>query len=73
MTNEQLQRIKDLSPQDFAALGMQHVAFVKRIEAKGQVSWSIHLADGSQIAVADDRDVAFAAVRQQDLEPLNVH
>jgi hypothetical protein len=73
MTNEQLPSLRDLSAQDLAALGVEHVAYVRRIVMQDQVGWSIHLADGTQIAMADDRDVAFAAVRQHDLEPLSVH
>ena len=30
-------------------------------------------ADGTQIAIMADRDVAFAAVRQNDLGPVSVH
>jgi hypothetical protein len=73
MTNEQQQWLRDLSTQDLVALGLENVAFVKRIVVHDQVGWSIHMADGTQIAMADERDVAFAAVRQHNLEPLSVH
>ena len=33
----------------------------------------VAVRDGTQIAVLGDREVAFATVRQHDLEPLSVH
>ena len=73
MTNENIAKLKHLPAKDFAMLGFQYVAYVKPVVTQQQVAWSVHVADGSQIAVLNKRDVAFAAVRQQDLEPLSVH
>jgi len=33
----------------------------------------VHAADGTQITVLPDREIALATVRQHDLEPLSVH
>ncbi len=33
----------------------------------------VHAADGSRIAILDDRDTAFAAARANDLAPVSVH
>ncbi len=72
--NEVIQeRLRQLSEQDLALLGVQQVAYVRRVVEEDQVAWSIHAANGTQIGVADERDVAFAAVKQHDLEPLSVH
>lgn len=38
-----------------------------------QKFFALHLADGRRVAVMDDRDLAFAAARQHDLEPVSVH
>jgi len=73
MQNQILERLRQLSPNDLAALGVRHIAYVKRVQGRNQVGWSIHAADGTQIAVADQRDMAVAAARQQHLEPLSVH
>ncbi len=71
---EQLtERLRQLSPADFASLGVQYIAFVKRVETRHQVGWSIHAADGTQIGVTDQREIALATVRQHELEPLSVH
>ena len=68
-----LETIRDISPRDFAMLGVEDVAFVKPVEADGKTAYSIHAADGTEMGLVSDREVAFAAVRQHDLEPLSVH
>lgn len=62
-----------LTATDFAALGVQNLAFVRKVEEGGTVQWGIFSADGTPIGIAPSRDVAFAAVRQHDLEPMSVH
>ena len=63
----------ELSPQDFLMLGVNAVAYVKKEQREGQEVFVIHSADGSPIAVMGDHETAFAAVRQNDMEPLSVH
>lgn len=62
-----------LSPQDFAALGVDTIAYVKAVMVDDKAGFAIHAADGSPVAVMNDQEVAWAAVRQNGLEPLNVH
>lgn len=62
-----------ISQQDLAAWGVNDVAYVKTIVDDGETRYSVHAADGTQMAVMSDRDVAFAAIRQHDLEPVSVH
>ncbi len=63
-----------MSPQDFALLGMDQVAFVKPGRREGHEGFAVCAADGTEIAfIENDREVAFAAVRQHDLEPVSVH
>ncbi len=68
-----LETIRDISTRDFAMLGVEDVAFVKPVEADGRTAYSIHAADGTEMGLVSEREVAFAAVRQHDLEPLSVH
>ena len=56
-----------------AMIGEGTTAYIKRIEVDGAAAWAIHGADGSELAVMGDRDVAFAAARQHDLEPFSVN
>ena len=65
--------LRHLSPRDFATFGMNHIAYVKPVEVKGAKGFAIHAADGTPITVLPRRDDAFAAIRQNDLEPVSVH
>ena len=40
---------------------------------KGITLYAIHAADGTPIAIMDNRDAAFGAALQNDLIPLSVH
>ena len=62
-----------MSARDFALWGVEDVAYIRPVEIDGKVAWAICAADGSGIGVAPERDLAFAAARQHDLEPLSVH
>ena len=65
--------IRQLSPEDFAAFGVDHVAYVKPVTVNGVAAFAVHAADGTPLTVLPDREVASAAVRQNDLEPVSVH
>jgi len=57
-----------------AHFGLEQVAYVKPITLEnGETAFAIHAADGQEVAVLAERAVAFAAVRQNDLEPVSVH
>lgn len=64
---------KSMAAREFALLGVHGLAYVKPVEVDGQRMWSLHSADGKQLGMSDDRDAAFIALRQHDLEPLSVH
>ena len=68
-----VERVRQISARELALLGMQDIAYVKRAVVNGEPGYTVHAADGTQIAAFVDRDVAFATVRQHDLEPLSVH
>jgi hypothetical protein len=68
-----IERIKYMSASELALLGVQDLAYIKRVVIDGATGYAVHAADGTEIAVLPDRDVAFATVRQHDLEPLSVH
>jgi hypothetical protein len=46
---------------------------IKPVTVNDHLAFAIHAADGTPMAVLDDRLIAAAAVRQHDLEPLSVH
>jgi len=76
-----------MSAQDFAALGAPKTVYVREIgqddvrEVIGEDTqiptdarfFAVHSADGTRMAIVDDRDAAFAGARQYDLDPVSVH
>lgn len=68
-----LEPIIQMTAQDFRTLGLAQLAYVKPVTADGRTAYSVHAADGTEIAVMAKRDVAYAAVRLHDMEPLSVH
>lgn len=72
--SELITQVKQMSAQDFALLGLHQLAYVKPIEENGHQVFAVFAANGTQIAnIEHNRDVAFAAVRQHELEPVSVH
>ena len=66
-------RLRIVSERDLAILGLKDLAYVAHVVVDGKPAYSIHAAEGTTIGVTADRDLAFAAVRRHDLEPLSVH
>jgi len=62
-----------LSAQAFAALGLQDLAYIKPVQRDGKTMIAVNAADGTELAVAESRDVAMAFIRQNELEPLSAH
>jgi hypothetical protein len=65
--------IRHLSAEQLGQLGVSQIAYVKTVMLNGEVAFAIHAADGTPMAVADDRDLAIAAVRQHEMVPTLVH
>jgi hypothetical protein len=68
-----LEKLRHISPQEFAMLGMQDVAYVKRVVVNDEAAFAICAADGTQVALLADRELAWATVRQHEMEPMSVH
>jgi hypothetical protein len=62
-----------LTPKEFAHLGVDDIAYVKPVIVNEKPAFAVHAADGTPMGVMEDRDTAFAALRQHDLEPMSVH
>ena len=65
--------IRHLSVKQLQELGMARMAYVKPVVVDGEAAFAIHAADGTPMALAGDRDVAFAAIRQHEMMPTLVH
>jgi hypothetical protein len=68
-----IEGLRQLSAQELGLLGINDVAYVKPIVDNGSAAFAVHAADGTRIAVIANRDLAFAVVRQNDMEPVSVH
>lgn len=64
---------RQMSTQAFLALGSMQIVYVKPVVSDGDEAYAIHGADGTQLAVVADRDLAFVTARQNDLDPVSVH
>ncbi len=89
MNNEQVSPMvrSTMSTQDFAALGAPKIVYVREVgqDAVRDVIgddtdiptdarfFAVHAADGTRMAIVDDREAAFAGARQYDLDPVSVH
>jgi hypothetical protein len=67
------EQMRQMTTNDLAMLGMQDIAYVKPVTVEGAASYAVHAADGTQMALIANRDLAFAVVRQNEMEPVSVH
>lgn len=49
------------------------IALVMQAELEGQHGYAVHAMDGTPLGWFEQLDVAFAAARQHNLIPVNVH
>lgn len=73
MNIETTSRFQPLSAKDFAKLGLPVMAYVKPVGEGAETAYGVFSADGQQMAVLANRDLAFAAARQNEFEPVSVH
>jgi len=65
--------MRQLSARELGLLGMEDLAYVRPVVQDGVEAFAVCAADGTQMAVIPNRELAFAVVRQNDMEPLSVH
>jgi hypothetical protein len=65
--------VRHMTTDQLGALGMSHIAYVKAVVVNGMAGFAIHAADGTPMALADDRATAMAAIVQHEMLPLSVH
>ncbi len=65
--------VRQITPDQLQQLGLSQVAYVKPVILNGTAAFAIHGADGSPMAVAEDRDLAMAAIVQHEMIPALVH
>lgn len=65
--------VRRMSAEQLFHLGAQHLAYVKPVTSGGATRYVVHTAEGAEMAAFAEREVAFAACRQHDLEPVSLH
>ena len=65
--------VRAITPDQLQQLGMARLAYVKPVMFNGATMFAIHGADGSPMAVAENRDLAMAAIVQHEMIPTLVH
>ncbi len=73
MEHKQDEIWQQLPPEQFAELWLEDLAYVKPKRVGERKLYAIHTADGGEVAVVDGRELAFATITQNNLEPLSVH
>lgn len=61
------------TPVDLAKLGVSEIAYIRRAIVNDMPMWTIHSASGDPLGAAHSFDQAWAAVKQNDMEPVRVH
>jgi len=61
------------TPVDLAKLGVSELAYIRRAIVNDMPMWTIHSAAGDPLGAAHSFDQAWAAVKQNDMEPVRVH
>ncbi len=72
MIAEKQADLRQLTQQDFAALGLADIAYVRPKLVNGATVFAIHTADGNEAAVTPTHETAIATIRQNDLEPVHL-
>jgi len=65
--------LKQLSIADWARFGAGEIAYIRPVVVNGVKAISIHAADGTPIGAAPSAELALAAIRQHEMEPVLVH
>jgi hypothetical protein len=74
-TSAQVQRIdiRHMTVEQLAGLGVSQIAYVKPVMMNGTTAYAIHAADGTQMAIAGDQELAVAAIHQHEMLATLVH
>jgi hypothetical protein len=64
---------RELPAEMLADFGTPNAAYVRPAVQDGQPVYAIYSADGTQLAAAPSRALAFTLIRQNDLEPYDAH
>jgi len=67
------ERLRQMSPSDFAGLGVQGVAYIRPTVVDGAQGITIFAADGRHIGTVPTIENAFEVLRENGLDLVTVH
>lgn len=70
---ETLKSVEALSAQDFLAVGLNNLVYIRPEKAGRSTIYNIYAADGTHLATQRSWDIAAAVARQNDMDPLMIH
>jgi hypothetical protein len=65
--------LRRITGRQLRELGMSQLAYVKAVVYQGENAFAIHAADGTPMALAEDRDSAVEAIIDHEMIPAWVH
>jgi len=69
MTQSETQQFfKQLDPQDFLALGIEQVAYIRPMKIEDQSAFAICAADGTTLSVMESYESALGAIHNNDMD-----
>ncbi|MDR0406809.1 MAG: DUF1150 domain-containing protein [Holosporales bacterium] len=69
-----LEKLRSITPQELALLGVTNIAYIKLIRLdKMKEGFSLHAADGTTIGFSASQDMALCAARRNNLIPQSLH
>lgn len=73
MSNDRLCYVRPVMAKDVRDEIEREASEVSDAFADDSVLYALHASDGSRIALMSDREIAFAAARQHEMEPHSLH
>jgi hypothetical protein len=69
-----LEKLRSITPQELALLGVTDLAYIKPIRLdKTRNGFALHAADGTTIGFSASQDMALRAARRNNLVPQSLH
>jgi len=62
-----------MTVQDFTEWGVTEVAYIKAAEMDGRTVYAVFAANGQQLGLMESQNAAYAALFENDLEPVALH
>ncbi|GAB0114047.1 DUF1150 family protein [Acidisoma sp. C75] len=65
--------LRHITAAQLAQLGVSQLAYIKPVTVGGEDVFAIHAADGTPMAVAPNRELAWGAIIEHEMVPALVH